>query len=436
MQTRYAIIGSGIAGLSAAYYLLKNKDNIVDIYEKEPHIGGLATFFKIESRELEKFYHHIFTTDKYIISLIDELGLSNNLHWYKDNTSIFYDDNLHPFMGAIDLIRFSPLGIIDRFRMGFIAFLLTTYFTKNERWKSLEKYTAEEWMIKYAGKNAFDILWKPLLIGKFGNPMYKTITMSWLWARLATRSNSNGKLGYMDGSFSSLFKTLEKTILKNKGHILTNANIESIEKVDKNFLIKYFHNNENYNKEYDKVIVTTPAGIYSKFIKGLSENYIKKVLSINYLSAQTIILTIKKQLSKYYWISVNDISSPALAIIEQTNLEDKSSFNDKHVIYIGNYLPNDSKVLRMEKEELKKLYIPFLKKINKNFDESWILNMEVFRAPFAQPIVDKEYKNHIPDVNSPIKGLYICNMSQVYPQDRGMNFSIKIVIDLIKNINE
>ena len=43
---KIAVIGSGISGLSAAYYLSKN--HYVDLFEKEDHFGGHAHTIKIQ----------------------------------------------------------------------------------------------------------------------------------------------------------------------------------------------------------------------------------------------------------------------------------------------------------------------------------------------------------------------------------------------------
>ncbi len=36
------------------------------------------------------------------------------------------------------------------------------------------------------------------------------------------------------------------------------------------------------------------------------------------------------------------------------------------------------------------------------------------------------YRERIPEHRTPIKGLYLATMSQIYPEDRGQNYSIKM----------
>lgn len=410
------------------YFLQKEGDTHIDIFEKTDTIGGLAMPFDIQGRKLERYYHHIFKTDTSIISLINDLGLSDKLHWHRDFRATFYKGVLYPFNGALDMLRFTPLPLPDRVRLGFVSVMAT----RIKNWKRLEDVTADAWMRKYAGKAAYEVFWKPMLYGKF-QEYYDKITMSWLWSRLVARLESKGKLGYMDGSFAVLFDALVEHIESKGGRIMLQTNIQDISYTDGKVRVSFTdRENKVQMSEYDDVIITTPPQIYTKFLNGLSNDYIKQVTDISYISAQTIVLTLQKQLSPYYWISVADINEPALVIVEQSNMVDV--YNGKHIVYIGNYLQNDSKVLTMNQEELQDRYYPFLKKINKAFKPEWIEEFRVFRAPFAQPIVDTAYHTHIPEAVSPIEHVYILTMAQVYPQDRGMNFAIEKASELSDNI--
>lgn len=427
-EKNIAIIGSGPGGLGLAYYLQKKSGYKIDVYEKSAAVGGLAKTMDIEGVKLEQFYHHIFTTDKYIIDLIKELGLEHELKWYDDNTAVLFNDILYPFKSPLDLLKFAPLNPEDRIRMGAVLF----YLTKTNNWKKLELSTAHEWMLKYAGRKGYETLWEPLLYGKFQHQA-KSITMSWLWARLKTRANSNGKLGYMNGSFDVFFNKLTQAVMEKKGNFILNADINLVDSIENKIRIAYSQKKgEEVIKEYDKVIITTPSKVYTSFLKGLSNEYIENVNAIEYLSAQTIVLTLNKSLTPYYWISVNDKNLPALAVIEQTNLN--GAYNNKHIIYIGNYLQNNDKVLSMNEDALKERYYPFLKKLNPLFEHDWVIDFKIFRAPFAQPIVDTSYHSHIPSFQSPIENIFIMNMSQVYPEDRGMNFAIKNALTLLEQL--
>jgi len=78
--------------------------------------------------------------------------------------------------------------------------------------------------------------------------------------------------------------------------------------------------------------------------------------------------------------------------------------------------------------------IEFLKKFNKQFDSSWVEETFLFRDEFAQPVVKVGYKDLIPEMTTPLEGLFYANFCQIYPWDRGMDQSVilgKKVVDRI-----
>ena len=76
------------------------------------------------------------------------------------------------------------------------------------------------------------------------------------------------------------------------------------------------------------------------------------------------------------------------------------------------------------------------KKINPDFDESWIIGASKFAADYAQPVPFVNHSQAIPAMQTPLKGLYLISMSQIYPWDRGMNFAVRWANDLSKQIIE
>jgi hypothetical protein len=86
----------------------------------------------------------------------------------------------------------------------------------------------------------------------------------------------------------------------------------------------------------------------------------------------------------------------------------------------------------MAPEEVIDSYLPHLRKVNKDFDKGWISNYWVFRERSAQPIVTLNYSERIPDHRTPLTGLYLANTSQIYPEDRGTNYSVRLGNDIAK----
>jgi len=380
-KKKIAIVGAGITGLVAGYRLLQAGHEMT-IFEKEKELGGLLGSFKIEGKSLEMAYHHIFKTDKYIINLIEELGLSSKLKWFDGSTAIYFDKKVWPFNGAMDLLRFKPLGMMDKVRLG----LVKIYLEKENTWQKFENVLAYQWMEKGCGEKAYKIIWEPLLKGKFAN-RYQDISMAWLWARIHTRGNSSEKggekLGYLMGGFGQITKELENRIKKMRGEIKLNTKMSG---------------------EFDKVISS------------------EALPNVDYLGAVTAVFSSTQNLSKYYWHNINDTKSPFVALIQHTNLVPSTEYQGKHVYYLGTYLPQDHKYFKIDDKIIFKENFTYLKKIFPLFDKKQISEKKIFRFKTAQHIVSTKYK--VPSTKLGEKVINI-NFANIYPEDRGINLAVR-----------
>jgi len=78
----------------------------------------------------------------------------------------------------------------------------------------------------------------------------------------------------------------------------------------------------------------------------------------------------------------------------------------------------------MSEEELLELFEPYLKQVNPRFKKGWVRRMWKFQSPFAQPVFPVNYSRSLPGMNGGKKGLWLANMSMVYPWDRGTNYAV------------
>lgn len=421
---RVVIIGAGYTGLVTAYKLAQ-KGHDVTILEKGLTTGGLASDFTVEGASLERAYHHIFKTDTDIINMAREIGVHDKIKWHDSAQALYYNDVLYPFKGALDLLRFKPLSFMNRIRAG----LTVLYLQKTNKWQKLQNITAYEWMLKYAGKQVTEVIWEPLLKGKF-DKYYDKVSMAWLWARVHIRAQSREvggeKLGYFDGGFQVFTDALIAKLRQYNVKINTGIDIAEIKNLSNNKVKIVFSDKKSL--VFDACIATTPSHIFAKLIaknKKISTRYIKRLESIDYLGARLLIFSSDQNLSEYYWHNINDIDLPFLVFINHTRLIDKQQYNNKYVYYIATYVPHDHKLFACDNKELEKKWFTALKQIFPDFDTKKIHEKYHFRFANAQHIVDTNYHNKIPSYKTPLKNVFLANFSQIYPEDRGTNYAVR-----------
>jgi len=424
---RIAVIGGGIAGLSAAYELLKAGQE-VHLFERSNFLGGQVVTIPLYGTPIELAYHHLFTSDVVMQELMAELGIIDKLEWYPSKVGWFKGGKIYPFVTPMDLLRFKPLRPWNRLRLGLVVLFLQRY----KNWKALEKTTATLWMRKWAGNNAYEQVWRPLLKGKFGT-RHEDISMAWLWGKIHLRTTSRSSinkevLGYPTGSFKIIVDALEKAIRDMGGHIHLGASIEKIEartSPSGELTAVGIRTGEGL-QEFEKIISTIPSNRFLDIAPPVGKAYEEKLRSGRYQGALVMLMTLHNKLSDYYWLNIGEEGFPFVGLIEHTNLVPKEWYGGKHVLYISNYLSTEDYYWQLGKEELLEAYIPFLQRVNPEFERSWIDSYQVFREAAAQPIVPPNYSQRIPEMQTPVKNLILANTTQIYPQDRGTNYSVDL----------
>ena len=414
---KIAIIGAGYSGMVAAYDLKKAGHDIT-IFESAEYVGGLASGFKEPHWDwsVEKFYHHWFQSDSEMLGLIRELEFEDKVRFPRPLTVMLYKNKWYPFDSILKALLFPGLGFgLNKIRFGFVGLFLR--LTNN--WRALEKVTADQWMFKYAGRQVYEQMWKPLLIGKFG-PFYKDVNMAWMWARIHARTT---RLGTFEGGFQE-FANLFAEKLRGMGvEIRLKAQIKSIKRDQASGGLTVD------DESFDKVLVTTSPNLMARLCPDLPENYLKGLLELKSMGAVVMTLALKHSISKdgYYWFNVpKDEGYPFLALVEHTNFVPKENFGGDHVVYAGDYLEMGHEYFSMSDDELLERFVPAFQKFNPEFSRDWVKKIWVHKTNYAQPVPLVNHSKNIPEIQTPIEGLYFASMSQVYPWDRGTNFAVEI----------
>ncbi|OGO73039.1 MAG: oxidoreductase [Chloroflexi bacterium RBG_19FT_COMBO_56_12] len=417
---KIAILGAGFGGMAAALDLVR-AGHQVTIYEAADFAGGLASGIREPNWDwsVEKFYHHWFGSDRHMLGLIDELGWSERVLFPRPYTVMYHKGKFYPFDSILKAILFPGLGWgINKARFGFVGL----YLRLTNNWRALEKHTVDAWMRKYAGNFVYELMWQPLMNGKFGERYATQVNMAWMWGRLKARTT---RLGTYQGGFQQFADDLTVHLRTLGVDIRFSTPVKSIESQSSGLTLITSEGPQSY----DQCLVTSSPALLARLVPTLPTSYLQGLLDLKSMGAVVMILALKQQLSPegYYWYNIpKSAGFPFLALVEHTNFVPKEHFGGDHIVYVGDYLEPEHEYFHLDQEELLRRFLPSFRYFNPNFQPDWVRKIWLHRTAYAQPVPLVNHSRNIPAIQTPLSGLYFASMSQVYPWDRGTNFAVEI----------
>ncbi|MEA2155281.1 MAG: hypothetical protein QOE11_1421 [Solirubrobacteraceae bacterium] len=448
---RIAVLGAGVAGLVAAHRL-SQEGHFCDVYERWPGLGGQAATLDVGGGDLlERYYHHLFTSDRHIVALYEELGMPDELQWKPSTMAFFLDGRQWAFNGPLDLLRFKPLSPASRLRMGLAVLLLQK---RARDVGPFESITAREWIEGRMGRGPWRKVWGPLLRGKFGTRA-EDISMAWLWSKLTLRRQLEGdearqeQLGYPAHSWELLFDALRDAITAAGGRVLTDRPAAGLRRAPGGGLLvqagaagsfrnghdpRRFAPSEEPAQRYDAVVATVPSDVFDGLLddelkSAIGPEYLGRLRATEYHTALCLLLELDRRFSPFYWTNIADPEVPFVGLVEHTNFIDPERYGGRRFLYVANYLAPGDPLLDLDAEQLLAAYMPGLRKVSPGFSADWIRARWLHREPAAQPIVTVGYHRRIPPLNTGVPGLVLANTTQIYPEDRGTNYSVRLGTD-------
>jgi protoporphyrinogen oxidase len=416
------VVGGGFAGLAAAYELTRTGCEVT-LIEAESTLGGLAGSFQFGGQPLEKFYHHWFVSDGDVDALVSELGLADRVTTHATQTGTYFANHIFRLSNPADLLRYRALPFLDRLRLGTVALAAGSIWSA----ESLEQRTAAEWLKSAFGARVYSTVWQPLLEGKFGSHANR-VSAVWMWSKLALRGRSRGRSGgemlrYFDGGFAALADAIGDAIKRNGGTMRLGAPVTALTGEGGRTTGVVV---EGETMKADAVILTPALPIVAKLAAAVAPaDWIEALGRIDYLGNICLVLALDRSLSETYWLNVNDPTFPFVGVIEHTNLERLERYAGRHIVYLSKYLDAGSDAFAMDDVAWRDYALPYLQRVFPEFGADWVKAFAIHRARHAQPVVVPGYRNLVPDHRTPVRGLWLATMAQVYPEDRGTNYAIR-----------
>lgn len=416
-MTTIDIVGGGIMGLALGYDLLKRGVG-VRIWERAPELGGLMgriRFPELQDVEVDRYYHAILNSDRTLIGLIDELGLTDELHAVTTKMGFYHDGDIFPMSSPLDFMRFPPLSMIDRARLAMT--ILAARRVKN--WRELEQVPVIDWLTRLGGKGTVEHIWKPLLRAKF-DTSFDNVPATYIWSRLVrmtdTRDKSTAKeqMCFLTGGYIMLIQALAREITRLGGEIHLGTTIEKVCVADNRVTGLQFADGMvasdgavlTLQTPIARRLLPTEAAVTAEHWSGLEE----------YLGIVCMLLVMRRSLIPYYTLNITDASIPFTGVIETTNLIDRKYTDDYHLVYLPKYVTPGNVFAQMDDETLQQAFMVYLRQMFPDLQDSDIAAVRIGRERYVEPLHPLGQTDAIPPIAADTAGLYLVNNSQIYPQ--------------------
>jgi protoporphyrinogen oxidase len=420
---RVVVVGGGLAGLAAAYDLVR-AGRQVTVLEGAPQFGGLASSFRLEGVPVERFYHFICRTDQHLTGLVRELGLGHRLRWRETSTAFYFQGRYYPFGTPFDLLRFSAVPWSQRLRFG----LHVVHSRHRSQWRELDRIPAKDWLIRHVGQRAYEVIWHPLLKVKFGDD-HDRISAAWIWHRIWRVAQSRRRLweresfGYLEHGSATIVDALVGWLREQpNARLVTGARVRPIE-VRGERIVEVCTEQERF--PCDDVVSTVALPALDRLVPGRRDAYFEKIREVRYIGVVCALLSLRRPFSPHFWTNINDPRVSFNGVIEQTNLNENLRAAGLHVLYVPFYLPTHEPRYAAPDEALFEEYSGMLQLVQPDFRPDWVKEWHVFRTPHAQALFVTDFARLMPEHRSSIANLYVTDSTQFYPEDRTLSAAIE-----------
>lgn len=427
MSQHAAVIGGGISGLASALALTA-RGYRVTLFEGDDDLGGLGVSFPWRDTHLERFYHCLLPDDEFLLPVVAEAGLADDLLWRETLMGFMYQRRVWPLNTPRDLLTFGPLTVVERLRMGLMS-LRARFGGPGHH---LDGITAEAWVRDMVGDRCFEVLWKPLLAAKIGDH-YSALPALWLSSRM-NREKTKGpeRKGCLRRGYRSLVDGIAARLRERGASIRLRTRVAAIAEDGPRMSLAI----EGSGPEsFDFVVCTSPLGQFQRMTRGLPVPSAVADLKLDYQGVVSALFLTEKPLTNYYWMPWVDSGATSQGVIEMSNLVPLERTHGLHVNYLVNYTHRDGELFRMPDADLLARYRADLAALFPEAAAS-VKETYVFRAPFVEPIWTTGYAQRVPPTSVIPGRLYLACTAQVYPLVNSWNSCCGVVQGMMPRLFE
>ena len=398
---RIIIIGAGPAGLTAAYELAKNGQQVI-VVEKDKQVGGISKTINYKGYNFDLGGHRFFTKYPEVEKIWKEI-LPNDFLKRPRLSRIYYNGKffyypLKPFNAFVNL---GPLKATSA--------ILSYAKARIKPYKNPD--TFEKWVVNQFGRRLYETFFKTYTEKVWGIPCSQ-ISADWAAQRIKGLSLSKAILNAFGLTGKNKIRTLIEEFLYPRrgpgqfweamaemvqrlgGQVILQAEVRKIRLEASSVKVTIYYQGKQEELAGDKIITSAPL---SETIMSLEP----KVPDVVYIAGQklryrdffTVCLVIKKRdLFPDNWVYIH---SPEITAGRMQNFKNWSSEMvpnlDDTSLGLEYFCFSSDPIWTESDHVLLKLAINDIQKLNMG-NENEILDGTVVRVPKAYPVYDPNYK--------------------------------------------
>jgi protoporphyrinogen oxidase len=449
---RWGVVGGGILGATLALRLAQ-QGHRVTLFEAADHLGGLADAWQVGDVVWDRHYHVTLLSDVHLRGLLAEIGLEDDMRWAETKTGFYTDGRLHSLSNTWEFLRFPPLGLVDKLRLGLT--ILRASRIKSPR--RLERISVADWLLRWSGRRVTEKVWLPLLRSKLGES-YRRTSAALIWATIARmyaarRTGLKKEMfGYVRGGYARVFARMEERLLAEGvqieyGHAARRVASEGMGAMPTSSWACDGHGHEDVamppgevmidfangqRHVLDRVVLTVPAPLVPRLCPDLREEEKERFGGIEYQGIVCASMLLERPLAGYYVTNITDPGLPFTAVIEMTALVDPAEFGGRTLVYLPKYVPSGDRAFSWADEEVRERFLGGLERIYPKFRRQEVVAFRVSRVRCVMPLPTLGYSERMPPVRTSLTGVYAVISAHIIDGTLNANETVRLAEEAVR----
>lgn len=427
---KWAVLGGGMLGMTIARRL-GQQGHEVTLLESRSGLGGLADAWQIGNATWDRHYHVTLLSDEFVRELWRELHIESEMNWVETRTGFYTDGDLHSMSNTLEFLRFPPLGLIDKLRLGGTIFLAS----KIRDWKKLEQIPVADWLRTHSGERTFQKIWLPLLRAKLGE-CWRDTSAAFIWATIARmyaarRSGLKKEMfGYVRGGYDRIVTAFGAKLAEQGTRILCNHRVTGVHATPEGPVVVETDHGEHV---FDRVVSTLPSPVVTGILPQLSTQQRQLHEGIRYHGIICASLLLKKGISPYYVTNITDSGCPFTAVIEMTTLVDRQEIGGRHLIYLPKYVTPTDPAFGRTDTEIRQEFTSALTRMYPDFSADDVVAFRVSRVRHVFALPTLGFSERIPPISTSVPNVFAVNSAHIVNGTLNVNETVKLANEFVRD---